>query len=671
MSLNLGLQYLTWAFYLAIFLVVFPRAIRRPTGPNLNVAAFFGVSALVIVLSTIGVVIDVAGFPWLGVVRGILTMSLPYLLLRLVDDFMDVPPWVLRGAEAGLALSVLALLLRPPDLAVPVTLLVVAYFVVVTIYDTWAFAAQAVRTSGVTRRRMQAVALGSVFLAATILMAGLAAALPDAQALWTLLSRSFGLASGLGFYLGFATPAWLRRAWQFPELQAFLGQIAHLPHLPVIAIVAEIERWAAATLGAPMAAVGVWQEEEGVLRFYFGAGHGSDAPALPDSLREHGFITNGQVLDVPPDRLVAGRAFRERRAILSDDVLRDDPDGAAFYRVIGVRAVLAAPITAGQRRLGVLAVRSLRAPVFAESDLEMVQLLADQAAAVLESHALLEVEAQALARNEADRLKDEFLASISHDLRNPLAAVRGVAQVLERRLERQGTVEPERLAAGLANITAATGQMASLIDQLLDYARLQLHRPLDLERRPMDLVQLARRTVSAHQGTSERHRVHLEVAEPDLTGEWDHARLERVLQNLLGNALKYSPEGGEVVVRAWRERVDGAQWAALSVQDQGLGIPAADLPHIFERFHRARNVEGRIAGTGIGLATSHQVVKQHGGTLTVESREGQGSTFTVRLPLDSAAPASHDDGDGPSRAEVLPSPSLQPRLNITLQGGTS
>jgi signal transduction histidine kinase len=111
-------------------------------------------------------------------------------------------------------------------------------------------------------------------------------------------------------------------------------------------------------------------------------------------------------------------------------------------------------------------------------------------------------------------------------------------------------------------------------------------------------------------------------------GDWDGPRLRRVLDNLLSNAIKYSPAGGEVVVTL---AADGDS-AVLRVRDQGLGIPAEDLPHIFERFRRARNA-AEIVGTGLGLSGARQLVEQHGGTIQVESQEGAGSTFTVRLPL--------------------------------------
>ena len=127
---------------------------------------------------------------------------------------------------------------------------------------------------------------------------------------------------------------------------------------------------------------------------------------------------------------------------------------------------------------------------------------------------------------------------------------------------------------------------------------------------------------------------------------WDQARLDRVLHNLLGNAVKYSPGGGEVTITVGRETApDRRQWATLAVRDQGVGIPAPDLPHVFDRYHRAANVVGRIRGTGLGLSSARQVIEQHGGTVGVESAEGQGSTFTVRLPLSGA------DGTAPASAE--------------------
>ncbi|HEX2170908.1 MAG TPA: HAMP domain-containing sensor histidine kinase, partial [Dehalococcoidia bacterium] len=176
----------------------------------------------------------------------------------------------------------------------------------------------------------------------------------------------------------------------------------------------------------------------------------------------------------------------------------------------------------------------------------------------------------------------------------------------------------------------------TVINELLDVASLQMGRPLDLDRQPTDLVALVSQAVADAQHAVDCPALRVEADAPQVVGEWDAARLERVVANLLSNAIKYSPAGGEIMLTVGMDLDDtGTAWATFSVQDRGIGIPAKDVPRIFERFHRGGNVVGRIAGTGIGLAGSRQIVEQHGGTISVQSREGEGSTFTVRLPLSS------------------------------------
>ena len=163
----------------------------------------------------------------------------------------------------------------------------------------------------------------------------------------------------------------------------------------------------------------------------------------------------------------------------------------------------------------------------------------------------------------------------------------------------------------------------------MDASRLEAGRPLELRREPTDLVALAREVAREHQQTTDRHVVQVESSQPEVVGEWDAVRVERVLSNLVNNAIKYSPRGGAV-----RVSVDVTHGlAVVRVQDYGEGIPEGDLPFIFERFRRGGNVEHRIPGTGIGLAGARQIVELHGGTILAESRVGEGSTFTVQLPF--------------------------------------
>ncbi|HKX37033.1 MAG TPA: ATP-binding protein, partial [Burkholderiales bacterium] len=137
---------------------------------------------------------------------------------------------------------------------------------------------------------------------------------------------------------------------------------------------------------------------------------------------------------------------------------------------------------------------------------------------------------------------------------------------------------------------------------------------------------LVRQVVLEWQHTTGRHRIVIDGPD-ELPVEVDGARLQRAVENILGNAIKYSPDGGEVRVRL-EARGDEA---LLSVSDAGIGIPPEDLERVFARFERGGNVAGRFSGTGIGLAAARQIVEQHGGTLTVESELGKGSTFTIKI----------------------------------------
>jgi signal transduction histidine kinase len=225
-------------------------------------------------------------------------------------------------------------------------------------------------------------------------------------------------------------------------------------------------------------------------------------------------------------------------------------------------------------------------------------------------------------------VRDEFMSTVSHDLKSPLTFIKGMASLRRRRAE--PTPQNQALLDALEQIEASAGRMAQQLDELVDASRLQAGATLELRRERIDLLDLARAAVAQHQQTTDRHALSVSSELPELYGTWDGLRLGRVLDNLLDNAVKYSPRGGSVEVTVRSE--DGL--AVLSVADLGEGIPTSDLPHIFERFRRGRNVEGRIPGTGIGLAGVHSIVEQHHGTISVDSRVGKGTTFTIRLPVE-------------------------------------
>ncbi|MET0403843.1 MAG: ATP-binding protein [Cystobacter sp.] len=231
------------------------------------------------------------------------------------------------------------------------------------------------------------------------------------------------------------------------------------------------------------------------------------------------------------------------------------------------------------------------------------------------------------AAQEALAVRDEFFAIATHDLKGPLQSILLGSQLLRRQLPEEALTPS--VEARLAQILRGTQRMSELIDHFLAVSKGG-ERPL--RREPVDLLVLVRTKVRELSPLAATHPVNLHVEGMDFRGEWDASSLERVLDNLLGNAVKYSPRGGSIDVGLMEESPSPDGWVRLWVRDQGMGIPAEDVPHIFERFRRGRNVAPAISGSGVGLASAHRMVALHGGMLTVESVEGQGSTFTVRLP---------------------------------------
>ncbi|HET6261455.1 MAG TPA: ATP-binding protein [Chloroflexia bacterium] len=273
---------------------------------------------------------------------------------------------------------------------------------------------------------------------------------------------------------------------------------------------------------------------------------------------------------------------------------------------------------------------------------ELENEIAERRRAEEERTLLLDREQAARAAAEqAAHSREVMLSVVSHDLRNPLTAVKATVSMLRQALRQTETGGPstERMQVGLARIDTAASKMDMMINEQLDFAQLQAGQPLELYRRNLNLVVMCRRVVAEYQQSARRHQLVLETGVPRLVGQWDPMRIERVLDNLISNAIKYSPDGGPISIEMGSEGPAeggdgvGHDWVTLVVRDQGVGIPEADLPYIFDWFRRARNVTGRIRGTGIGLAVVRQVVEQHGGTIAVESREGEGSAFTIKLPL--------------------------------------
>lgn len=231
-----------------------------------------------------------------------------------------------------------------------------------------------------------------------------------------------------------------------------------------------------------------------------------------------------------------------------------------------------------------------------------------------------------------DRQRDIILAAAGHDLRNPLTALKGTLQMMVKHDD--ATVD-KRHGESLQRMERQVNRITRIVGDVMDVALLAEKR-LTLNRRETDLVTLVRELVDEEQLFAERHTILCHSDEDSLIGHWDRDRLERVLVNLIDNATKFSPDGGVITVRVWRERptrdTSGAR-ARISIADTGQGIAAEKLERIFEWFYRAPESAESTLGSGIGLAISREVLAAHGGRIWATSPGlGRGSTFHLSLP---------------------------------------
>ena len=305
------------------------------------------------------------------------------------------------------------------------------------------------------------------------------------------------------------------------------------------------------------------------------------------------------------------------------EAARDD-EHLRLLREAGIDSVAIVPLQARNEIFGALTlVGSSDRHRLTEDDLPLIQELARRAGTAVDNARLLHE------ANEAIRMRDDFLAMASHDMRTPLAVILANLQLARRRLAGHHAEH----ADVIQNLDAAertTHKLTGLVGELMDISILRSGQSLPLSRETVDLATVAEGTADEYRRLSAEYEIDTRL-EQGVIGDWDATRIERVLRNLLDNALKYSPDGGkvEVVVRS----EDG--WAVAEVTDHGVGIPEDEVPLLFEKFHRGSNTRD-LRGTGLGLAGSRAVVQQLGGTIEVRSRLGEGSTFALRLPRDAA-----------------------------------
>jgi signal transduction histidine kinase/HAMP domain-containing protein len=341
------------------------------------------------------------------------------------------------------------------------------------------------------------------------------------------------------------------------------------------------------------------------------------------------------VLSATPLRLgegVAGKAAARQAPVQVADVLVEGTYDVARTRAIferrGYRSLLAVPLLFEQRIVGVLAVWGREPGSFAQEIVDLLQTLATQSGLAIQNARLFrEIADKSQQLEAASQHKSEFLANMSHELRTPLNAVIGFSEVLAEGMF--GDLN-DKQAEYLQDILESGRHLLSLINDILDLSKIEAGR-MELERTDFDLPSAIDNALVLMRERAGRKDIAVGRAVDERLGviRADERKVKQVLLNLLSNALKFTPEGGRIDVRAGVR--DGM--AELSVTDTGVGIAAEDQPAVFEEFRQVGASAKRVEGTGLGLALSRKFVELHGGTIWVASEVGKGSTFTFTIPL--------------------------------------
>jgi len=326
----------------------------------------------------------------------------------------------------------------------------------------------------------------------------------------------------------------------------------------------------------------------------------------------------------------AARVLRSGQSVLYPEIsdallaaVAQDGEHLQMLQRVGLRSGMIVPLVARERTLGAISLGVAEAKrTFGPADRQLAEDLAHRAALAIDN-ARLYGDVQA-----AVRLRDEFLSVAAHELRTPITSLLGYSQVVQRRAARNPALD-ERTRHGLQVIEAQAERLARLVTSLLEVSRLETGY-FHVHLAPLDLGALVRRISGEVQPTLDGYTLELAYPQQPVMIAGDALRLEQVLQNLIQNAVKYSPDGGPIMVSLEVRDTH----AVLAVTDHGSGIPAAAVPHLFQRFFRAATTaQAHTAGMGIGLYVVHEIVVRHGGSVEVTSEEGYGSTFTVQLPL--------------------------------------
>lgn len=354
--------------------------------------------------------------------------------------------------------------------------------------------------------------------------------------------------------------------------------------------------------------------DEGAAQVMAVAGAGADSVFSPGSRRP----VPGSLLE---------ELLRTNQPILREDMSDERFPEEAEFLELGLRCRLAAPLLPGPTAIGMLSLVRREPDSFRPEEVELVGFLGRLVAGAVQNIRSYEAERKTVEElRRLSALRADFVSLVSHELRTPMASLIGSAQTLHQRWRE---LAPQQRESFLSLIADETSRLSALVEDVLDTSRIDAGT-FNYRFGKVDLTELVRDSVSGASVAQDEVDVRAEIHDgvPHVRGDRD--RLRQVLVNLVENAVKYSPTGGEVDVRLYR----ADSQIRVDVQDRGPGIAKEDQRLIFEKFGRANPTASAKPGTGLGLYIARSIVEAHGGTLEVTSAPEQGATFSVALPLD-------------------------------------
>lgn len=587
--------------FVVLGVLAFAKWLHHRDAPRFDIALLFGTFALSVAVTWIQDAFGLEG-AWIALVGGVVIMIHPYIFLRVVGHLIRIPPPILRVTFIGLVLSVAALVLLPAPRPGPVTGFLIAYFVIVETYAVVLLVRGASTRGGETKRRLAFAAWGAGALALFIFLIGVQVAVPATAPVVQPTYSFIIVAMAASFYIAFAPPRALRRYWMQGALHGFLQQLSE---------------------GGPT------------------AGRSAD---LIETLVAKATETTGSsdgyfVMDVPGGTPVLYRADHEPSpapgAFQGDDIVaevwtRQTPvieriattPASQIPRMAIPRLNIAIPVTAPDRRFGVLMITHDYELLFERDDVEFLQLMSKQAAIMLRNVAYGdELSARVADLKRSNNELEQFAYIASHDLQEPLRMVTSYVQLIERRYK--DVIDDDgREYIGFA--VQGAKRMQALIQDLLLYSRVGTQRNALV---PVDTGSVVESVLDDLSISVKETGTKLDVG-PLPVVEGDPGQLSQLFQNLVRNAIKFrSAEAPMIRISAARE---GDEWHFV-VADNGIGIDVRHQERIFIIFQRLHGTE-EYPGTGIGLAVCKRIVERHGGRIWVDSTPGKGSAFhfTIR-----------------------------------------